>query len=65
MHALAFNDFFYLHAGSGFEMKLVLWGDGAVEFDGDAVYDIGQEHHVVVIFVGLLVKSYKGCYHAE
>ncbi|TVU00195.1 hypothetical protein EJB05_54394, partial [Eragrostis curvula] len=45
---------------SGFEMKIVLWGNRAAEFDADVVFDMGQEHHMVVVFVGLLVKSYRG-----
>ncbi|RLM98558.1 replication protein A 70 kDa DNA-binding subunit B-like [Panicum miliaceum] len=45
---------------SGFEIKLVLWGSRAIEFDADTVYRLGQEHAVVGIFVGTLVKSYKG-----
>ncbi|TVU12796.1 hypothetical protein EJB05_46456 [Eragrostis curvula] len=45
---------------SGFEVKLVLWGNRAIEFDAEGVFEMGQEHHVVGIFVGLLVKSYRG-----
>lgn len=45
---------------SGVEMKLVLWGNHAVEFDGTTVHSFGQEHTVVGIFVGTLVKSYRG-----
>ncbi|KAK3160883.1 hypothetical protein QOZ80_1BG0066920 [Eleusine coracana subsp. coracana] len=32
---------------SGYEMKLVLWGNCAVDFEADSVFNIGQEHHVV------------------
>lgn len=45
---------------SGYEMKLVLWGDRVVDLEADSVFDIEQEHHVVGIFVGLLVKAYQG-----
>jgi hypothetical protein len=45
---------------SGFEVKLVLLGSRATEFDAEAVHKLGQEHAVVGIFVGTLVKSYRG-----
>ncbi|RLM92578.1 replication protein A 70 kDa DNA-binding subunit B-like [Panicum miliaceum] len=43
-----------------FLVKLVLWGSRATEFDAEAVHKLGQEHAVVGIFVGTLVKSYRG-----
>ncbi|KAI5009547.1 hypothetical protein ZWY2020_011684 [Hordeum vulgare] len=55
--------------GSGFEhrrcrlrnteMKIVLWGQRAIEFEAQLIYDNGQETAVVGVFVGLLMKSYK------
>uniref|UniRef100_A0A8R7PL76 DUF223 domain-containing protein n=1 Tax=Triticum urartu TaxID=4572 RepID=A0A8R7PL76_TRIUA len=41
------------------EMKIVLWGQRAIEFEAQVVYDNGQETAVVGVFVGLLMKSYK------
>ncbi|KAM0826657.1 hypothetical protein ACQ4PT_068727 [Festuca glaucescens] len=40
------------------EVKLVLWGQRAVEFDAELVFDNGQNTAVVGVFVGLLMKSY-------
>lgn len=39
-------------------MKIVLWGQRAVEFEAQLVYDNGQNLPVVGVFVGLLMKSY-------
>ncbi|XP_062232531.1 uncharacterized protein LOC133929770 isoform X2 [Phragmites australis] len=41
-------------------MKLFLWGQRASEFDTDEVCALGQDGPVIVIFVGMLMKSYKG-----
>ncbi|KAI5009513.1 hypothetical protein ZWY2020_011650 [Hordeum vulgare] len=41
------------------EMKIVLWGQRAIEFEAQLIYDNGQETAVVGVFVGLLMKSYK------
>ncbi|GJM84368.1 hypothetical protein PR202_ga00030 [Eleusine coracana subsp. coracana] len=43
-----------------YEMKLYLWGRRASEFDADEVYNLGQQELVVAIFVGLLVKTFRG-----
>ncbi|XP_062188525.1 replication protein A 70 kDa DNA-binding subunit C-like isoform X3 [Phragmites australis] len=45
---------------SNYEIKLYLWGKRASEFDADKVYAVGQEQPVIAIFVGTLMKSYKG-----
>jgi replication factor A1 len=37
-------------------------GKRALEFDGEQVIHVGQHHHVIAIFVGTLVKLYKGHY---
>lgn len=42
------------------EMKLVLWGNHATEFDAKAVHSLVQQHTVVGIFVRTLVNSYQG-----
>ncbi|CAL5005363.1 unnamed protein product [Urochloa decumbens] len=42
------------------KVNLVLWGNRAVHFDAETVHSIGQQSPVVAVFVGLLVKSYKG-----
>uniref|UniRef100_A0ACD5XK49 Uncharacterized protein n=1 Tax=Avena sativa TaxID=4498 RepID=A0ACD5XK49_AVESA len=44
----------------GNDMKLVLWGDRAVEFDADAVRDMGAKEPVIAIFVGTLPKIHHG-----
>ncbi|CAN6239658.1 unnamed protein product [Urochloa humidicola] len=41
-------------------INLVLWGSRATDFDAETVHSIGQQSPVVAIFVGMLVKSYKG-----
>lgn len=43
-------------------MKIVLWGDRAVEFDADTVRAMGDKEPVVAIFVGTLSKSFRGNY---
>lgn len=38
----------------------MLWGSRATDFDAEGVHSVGQESPVVAIFVGMLLKSYKG-----
>jgi replication factor A1 len=33
-----------------------------LEFDGDAVLEVGQNYHVIAIFVGTLMKLYQQKY---
>jgi len=40
----------------GKQMRLVLWGDRAVEFDADTVRSMGEKEPVIGIFVGTLPK---------
>ncbi|EEE55642.1 hypothetical protein OsJ_04010 [Oryza sativa Japonica Group] len=40
------------------EVKLVLWGEHAPDFDADAVHSVGQDNAVVGIFVDTLMKAY-------
>nr|XP_051209615.1 uncharacterized protein LOC127326876 isoform X2 [Lolium perenne] len=40
------------------EVKLVLWGQRAIEFDAELMFDNGQNTPVVGVFVGVLMKSY-------
>uniref|UniRef100_A0A8R7UIB5 Uncharacterized protein n=1 Tax=Triticum urartu TaxID=4572 RepID=A0A8R7UIB5_TRIUA len=40
------------------EMKIILWGQRAVEFEAQLVYDNGQNLPVIGVFVGLLMRSY-------
>ncbi|XP_062202439.1 replication factor A protein 1-like isoform X3 [Phragmites australis] len=47
---------------SNYEMKLFLWGQRASEFDADEVCALSQDGPVIVIFVGMLMKSYRGEY---
>jgi replication factor A1 len=42
------------------QINLVLWGSRATEFNAQIIHYVGQESHVVAIFVGMLLKSYKG-----
>lgn len=50
---------------SNYEMKLNLWGQRASEFDSDQICQLSQDHPVIVIFVGMLMKSYKGTIRFE
>ncbi|KAK3124932.1 hypothetical protein QOZ80_7BG0596750 [Eleusine coracana subsp. coracana] len=43
-----------------YEMKLLLWGRRASEFDAEEIQNLSQEKPVVLIVVGLLVKSFRG-----
>uniref|UniRef100_A0A804Q5Y3 Replication protein A 70 kDa DNA-binding subunit B/D first OB fold domain-containing protein n=1 Tax=Zea mays TaxID=4577 RepID=A0A804Q5Y3_MAIZE len=43
-------------------IELSLSRKRVLEFDGDQILDVGQQHHVIAIFVGTLVKLYKGEY---
>ncbi|XP_062182703.1 replication protein A 70 kDa DNA-binding subunit C-like isoform X4 [Phragmites australis] len=45
---------------SSYQIKLYLWGQRASEFDANEVYAIGERDPVIAIFVGTLMKSYKG-----
>ncbi|CAO2161539.1 unnamed protein product [Urochloa humidicola] len=45
---------------SGMTINLSLAGARAVEFDGDKIYELGQEIAVVAIFVGTLMKGSSG-----
>ena len=45
-------------------MKIVLWGDRAVQFDAEAVHAMGAKEPVIAIFVGTLPKMSRGnCYN--
>jgi len=41
-------------------IELSLFGPRAQEFDRDTVYEVGQNSHVIAIFVGTSMKQYKG-----
>jgi hypothetical protein len=41
-------------------MRLVLWGDRAIEFDADTVRVMGEKEPVIAIFVGTLPKTARG-----
>ncbi|KAM0904043.1 hypothetical protein ACQ4PT_018277 [Festuca glaucescens] len=44
----------------GNELRLVLWGERALEFDAEAVHAIGVKEPVIAIFVGTLPKMSRG-----
>ncbi|KAG2599251.1 hypothetical protein PVAP13_5KG383600 [Panicum virgatum] len=44
---------------SGNVLELSLGGKRALEFDGDEVLRVGQQNHIIAIFVGTLMKGYK------
>ncbi|KAM0832054.1 hypothetical protein ACQ4PT_065142 [Festuca glaucescens] len=44
----------------GNEIRLVLWGDRALEFDAESVRAMGDKELVIAIFVGTLPKSSHG-----
>ncbi|XP_062197913.1 replication factor A protein 1-like [Phragmites australis] len=41
-------------------LDVSLWGNRALEFNGEQVYEQGQKQAVIVIFVGTLYKKYGG-----
>ena len=45
---------------SGNMIELSLFGPRAQEFDRGTVYEVGQNSHVIAIFVGTSMKQYKG-----
>ena len=47
-----------IHSGNMIELSL--FGPRAQEFDRDTVYEVGQNSHVIAIFVGTSMKRYKG-----
>jgi replication factor A1 len=51
------HDWFFLNTCRGNIIDLSLSGQRALEFDAEAVFDIGQNHHVIAIFVGTLMKN--------
>lgn len=42
------------------EVKIYLWGERALEFDVDQICAMSETNHVVIIFVGLIAKDYRG-----
>ncbi|CAN6228936.1 unnamed protein product [Urochloa humidicola] len=52
----------HLQDHKGNTIELSLSGKRATEFDGDKVLQVGQNHHVIAIFVGTLMKLYKDTY---
>jgi len=48
------------HKGNTIDLSLS--GQRALQFDAEAVFDIGQNHHVIAIFVGTLMKIYQEDY---
>ncbi|KAL6662326.1 hypothetical protein ACP70R_000185 [Stipagrostis hirtigluma subsp. patula] len=47
-----------LRDASNYQMKVLLWGQRAREFEIDDIYALGQEEPVAVLFVGTLMKCY-------
>ena len=50
---------FNFHCRRGNAVDLSLQGQRALEFDGEAVLQVGQSNHIIAIFVGTLMKTYK------
>ena len=48
------------HRYSGHEIKIVLWGNCALRFNGDTIRTLGQTEAAVAIFVGATVQEYDG-----
>ena len=46
-------------------MKIVLWGDRAVQFDSEAVRVMGAKEPVIAIFVGTLPKMSRGKWYSH
>uniref|UniRef100_A0ACD5ZAD9 Uncharacterized protein n=1 Tax=Avena sativa TaxID=4498 RepID=A0ACD5ZAD9_AVESA len=49
----------YLSNLSGHQIGLVLWGERATSFDGEAVLRAAEKGPVVILFVGTLVKPFE------
>uniref|UniRef100_I1PWS3 DUF223 domain-containing protein n=1 Tax=Oryza glaberrima TaxID=4538 RepID=I1PWS3_ORYGL len=47
---------------SGKTIDLSLSGKRAVEFDGETILEVGQNNHIIAIFVGTSMKILKGTY---
>uniref|UniRef100_A0ACD5W8Q5 Uncharacterized protein n=1 Tax=Avena sativa TaxID=4498 RepID=A0ACD5W8Q5_AVESA len=45
---------------SGHELKIVLWGNSALRFNGDTILALGQTKPTIAIFVGTTVQAYDG-----
>lgn len=50
----------YLSNLSGHQIGLVLWGERATAFNGEAMLETARKEPVVVLFVGTLVKPFEG-----
>jgi replication factor A1 len=46
----------------GTTVELSLAGKRALEFNAEAVFQVGQNNHVIAIFVGTLMKVYREDY---
>lgn len=53
---------FLLIPRKGNTINLSLSGQRALEFNAEEVFNIGQNHHIIAIFVGTLYKVYQGEY---
>lgn len=47
---------------SGLETKMTLWGQRAIQFNVDAVYNGSNPKPVVALFLGCLMKRYFGTF---
>lgn len=47
---------------SNHEIKIVLWGNCALRFNGSTKRILGQEESAVAIFVGTTVQEYDGAF---
>jgi hypothetical protein len=56
------HDWFFLITCRGNTIDLSLSGQRALQFDAEAFFDIGQNYHVIAIFVGTLIKIYREDY---
>lgn len=45
---------------SGQEIKIVLWGNCALRFNGNIICALGQTEPAIAIFVGTTVQEYDG-----
>ncbi|XP_040384332.1 LOW QUALITY PROTEIN: replication protein A 70 kDa DNA-binding subunit B-like [Oryza brachyantha] len=50
----------HIYNESNSTLPVTLWGERAGGFDADSIYKAGQTHPQVVVFVGTLVKNYRG-----
>lgn len=50
--------FFYVYTNSNSILNVALWGERALAFQVEDIYNAGKKEPQIVLFVGTLVKDY-------